>query len=147
MISYAERLRRDGQLALSEANKYFSGKDDVHATLTAILARLDQLNIPYALVGGLALFQHGYRRFTEDVDLLVKKDDLRKIHEALEGRGYLPKFKGSKNLKDTNSGVAIEFGIPLGLTLASLVLISRRSAIRTRSRSSTVSTRRLRTRS
>jgi hypothetical protein len=34
---------------------------------------------------------------------------LRKIHQTLEGRGYLPLFQGSKNLRDTESGVRIEF--------------------------------------
>jgi len=57
----------------------------------------------------MAVFQHGLRRFTEDVDLLVRKEDLPTIHERLEGRGYLPKFKGSKNLRDTQAGVAVEF--------------------------------------
>jgi hypothetical protein len=38
-------------------------------------------------------------------------EDLRPIHEALEGRGYLPKFSGSKNLRDTEGGVSIEFRI------------------------------------
>ena len=66
-----------------------------------ITQRLDELGIPYAMVGGLALFFHGYRRFTEDVDILVTKDDLKTIHERLEGRGYLPPFEKSKHLRDT----------------------------------------------
>jgi hypothetical protein len=42
---------------------------------------LKDLGIPYAVVGGKALFQHGLRRFTEDVDLLVTKNDLKIIHD------------------------------------------------------------------
>ena len=38
----------------------------------------------------MALFRHGLRRFTEDVDLLVTKKDLRLIHEKLEGLGISP---------------------------------------------------------
>ena len=57
----------------------------------------------------MALFQHGYRRFTEVVDILVSKDGLRLIHERLEGLGYLPLFQGSKNLRNAESGVRIEF--------------------------------------
>jgi hypothetical protein len=63
----------------------------------------------YAIAGGMAMFLHGYRRFTEDVDMIVANDDLLTIHEALEGRGYLPVFAGSKNLRDTEHGVRIEF--------------------------------------
>jgi hypothetical protein len=57
----------------------------------------------------MAMFLHGYRRFTEDVDILVTKEGLKLIHEKLEGSGYLPPFEGSKHLRDTNNGVKIEF--------------------------------------
>ncbi|OWK36053.1 hypothetical protein FRUB_08616 [Fimbriiglobus ruber] len=60
-------------------------------------------------MGGMALFRHGVRRFTEDVDLLVTKSDLKVIHEKLEGLGYVPPFTNSKHLRDTQFGVKIEF--------------------------------------
>ena len=56
----------------------------------------------------MALFYHGYRRFTEGVDVLVTKAGLATIHERLEGLGYTPPFTGSKNLRDTSNGVRIE---------------------------------------
>src|SRR5262249_46744339 len=46
---------------------------------------------------------------TEDVDILVTPEGLKLIHERLEGRGYLPPFTGSKHLRDTETGVRIEF--------------------------------------
>jgi hypothetical protein len=57
----------------------------------------------------MALFRHGFRRFTEDVDILVTKADLKKIHEELEGLGYLRAHQYSKNLRDAELGVRIEF--------------------------------------
>jgi len=57
----------------------------------------------------MALFFHGLRRFTEDVDILVRREDLKEIHQRLEGLGYVPLFSGSKNLRDAESGVRIEF--------------------------------------
>jgi hypothetical protein len=57
----------------------------------------------------MALFFHGVRRFTEDVDILVTKESLKVIHERLEGLGYLPKCAGSKHLRDTDTGVRVEF--------------------------------------
>jgi hypothetical protein len=57
----------------------------------------------------MALFQHGLRRFTDDVVILVSKDDLKKVHDRLEGLGYLPPHKHSKHLRDTELGVRIEF--------------------------------------
>lgn len=74
-----------------------------------IASRLNELGIPYAVVGGMALVQHGYQRTTVDVDILVSSEGLKKIHEELEGLGYVRAFAGSKNLRDTELGVRIEF--------------------------------------
>jgi hypothetical protein len=57
----------------------------------------------------MALFRHGFRRFTEDVDILVTRDGLKPIHDRLTGLGYRPPFEKSKNLRDTETGVRIEF--------------------------------------
>ncbi len=106
---YERQLNDDLEFAMSDASKYFDRGGKVQETLRSIVRRLDALEIDYAVVGGLALFGHGYRRFTEDVDLLVTPEDLRRIHEELSGLGYLPKFRGSKQLRDTTTGVAVEF--------------------------------------
>lgn len=107
--SYEKRLNEDSGWALSEGSRHFEEKSAVHDALRRIAQRLDALAIPYAIAGGMALFLHGYRRMTEDVDILVAKEDIKRIHEALEGRGYRPPFERSKNLRDTESKVRIEF--------------------------------------
>jgi hypothetical protein len=106
---YEELLNRDPRWALSEGSRHFEEDSAVFKALYSITHRLKSLGIPYAVVGGMALFRHGLRRFTEDVDILVTKDDLKKIHASLEGLGYLPPFPRSKNLRDTELGVRIEF--------------------------------------
>lgn len=108
-VTYEERLNRDRRWALREGSMHFEKESAVFKTMRGIAARLDQLGIPYAVVGGMALFQHGYRRFTEDVDILVTPDGLEQLHDRLEGLGYLPLFAGEKNLRDTDTGVKIEF--------------------------------------
>ena len=109
VVPYEQRLKSDFNWALREGSMHFEEESAVQKTLRRIVERLNGLGVPYAVVGGLALFFHGYRRFTEDVDILVTKDDLKLIHEKLEGRGYLPPFAGSKHLRDTDSGVKVEF--------------------------------------
>jgi hypothetical protein len=109
VMPYEVRLDRDRRWALVEGSRHFEKQSAVHDALLRICERLTGLGIPYAVCGGMALFQHGLRRFTEDVDLLVTKDDLLRIHQSLEGRGYLPAFAGSKHLRDTEKGVRIEF--------------------------------------
>ncbi len=46
---------------------------------------------------------------SSDVDLLVTREGLRTIHERLEGLGYVAPFEGSKQLRDTEYGVRVEF--------------------------------------
>jgi hypothetical protein len=108
-IPYEQQLSHDAGWAMSEASQYFEGGGAVQRTLQRITKRLDEIGVAYAIVGGMALFHHGVRRFTEDVDILVDAGGLALIHQRLEGLGYVTPFAGSKNLRDTDSGVKIEF--------------------------------------
>jgi hypothetical protein len=107
--NYEQALERDPRWALSEGSRHFEGQSAVFNALHKITKRLTEMNIPYAIVGGMALFHHGVRRFTEDVDILVTKPGLKRIHEELAGLGYLPPHRHSKHLRDTELGVRIEF--------------------------------------
>jgi hypothetical protein len=109
MQAYEQLLGQDWERALREASLHFEDKSAVHQTLRKITRRLDELGIPYAVADDMALFLHGFRRFTEDVDILVTAEGLREVHEKLEGLGYVPLFTGSKNLRDAETGVRVEF--------------------------------------
>ena len=109
MVTYEQLLDRDFDWALREGSMHFEGSSAVHKTLRNIVQRLDELNVDYAIAGGMALFFHGYRRFTEDVDILVTPEGLETIHANLEGRGYVKPFEKSKNLRDADTGVRIDF--------------------------------------
>ena len=88
---------------------FFDRRSAVHETLTRLTKVLGELDVDYAIAGAMAMFLHGFRRFTEDVDVLVTREGLQKIHDALDGRGYLRPFEKSKNLRDTKTGVKIDF--------------------------------------
>jgi len=109
MEPFEDRVRRGGNTALMELEKFFMGEGVVHTTLRRITAKLKELQIPYAVAGGMALNAHGYQRATTDVDILVNREGLQKIHAALEGLGYVAPFNGSKNLRETTSNTRIEF--------------------------------------
>ena len=109
MITYEQYLDADKERAFLEGSMHFEEESLVQKTLKQIAHRLDELEIPYAIAGAMALFYHGYRRFTEDVDILVSPSGLKKIHDELEGLGYKSLFTGSKNLRDTERGVKIDF--------------------------------------
>ena len=109
MLTYEEKLDRDLQWALLEGSMHFEERSAVHNTLRSLTQTLNDLGIDYAVAGSMAMFLHGYRRFTEDVHILVTREGLTKIHEVLEGRGYVKPFEASKNLRDTRTGVKIDF--------------------------------------
>jgi hypothetical protein len=109
MESFESTMRRGGAAAIREAGRFFMKTDPVFQTLKAISQRLTALGIPHCVVGGMALVAHGYDRTTVDVDILVTEQGLREAHEHLDGRGYVPPFAGSRNLRDTATNVRIEF--------------------------------------
>jgi hypothetical protein len=109
VIEFETRMQRGGEAAIREAGRFFMQDDPVHRTLREIARNLTSLGIPYAVVGGMALVAHGYARTTVDVDILVTPQGRDALHQALHGRGYLPPFEGSRNLRDTRTGVRIEF--------------------------------------
>lgn len=108
-VDYELRLAADLRWALEDAGEFLRGQGTVHQALRRVTERLDRLGIEYAVAGGLALFRHGYRRFTEVVGLLVTEEGLRALHDQLRGRGYRPAFEGSRHLRDTATRLAIEF--------------------------------------
>jgi hypothetical protein len=108
-VPYEQRLRLDRDWSMDEGDRHFQRDNLVFKTLRKIADRLDTLGVAYAVAGGMSLDAHGFRRLTVDVDILVTRDGLKTIHEGLEGLGYVPPFIGSKNLRDPEHGVRIEF--------------------------------------
>jgi hypothetical protein len=84
------------------------GTSSVHQALRALTRRLEEAHIPYALVGALALGEHGYRRATVDIDILLTREGLARFREAWLGRGYVERFAGSRGLRDSEHGVPID---------------------------------------
>jgi hypothetical protein len=109
MIAFEERMRAGGSAAIKYIGEFFMGTDPVHATLLNITKKLEELGLDYAVSGALALGAHGYVRATVDVDLLVTREGHRILRERLDGSGYVPPFAGSRNLRDAQTGVRIEF--------------------------------------
>jgi hypothetical protein len=109
MTPFELRMSRGGGAAIEEASRFFMKQGPVYESLRRIAAKLEELKIPYAVAGGMALVAHGYERTTVDVDVLVSAEGLQAAHRALEGLGYVPPFAGSKQLRDVQTSVRIEF--------------------------------------
>ena len=62
---------------------------DIHAELRRIIDTLGREGIDYALCGGLAVAFHGYVRFTQDIDLLVRRDDVDRVTQVVATCGFV----------------------------------------------------------
>lgn len=109
MTAYEQLLKMDHWWGFREGSMHFEKESAVHKSLRKIVRRIEELGLPYAVAGAMAMFFHGYERFTTDVDILVTREALKQIHDRLEGLGYVPPFAGSKQLRDTETGVKIDF--------------------------------------
>ena len=110
------RQRADFQQILSsptetyeEGLRFFMGKSLLNNALRRIALDLDSHGIDYTAIGAIALNQHGYRRFTEDIDLLLTKEGLEKFRQELMGLSYRPAFEGStRRFRTAAENVPIE---------------------------------------
>lgn len=82
---------------------------DFRRVLKLLIDRLDEGHIPYALIGGVALGLLGYPRGTQDIDLLVRKDDMPEISAIMKALGY-ETFHSSENVTQFAHPLAI-FGV------------------------------------
>jgi len=94
---------------LEEADAYLAGRSRIQAAARALARIFDEASIPYAIAGAIALGAHGRVRLTEDVDVLVRREDLARFKRAWLGRGYVEPTPGLKSVRDTVRGVRIDF--------------------------------------
>lgn len=109
IVDYEVRLRQSLDSTLREASEFFMGGGDVRRTMRRLAERLAAESIPYAVLGAMALGEHGYVRMTEDVDIVLTSQGLERFVSACVGRGYAPAFVGAtRAFRDTETGVRVE---------------------------------------
>ena len=110
MLTYEEQLNRDSSVGTRwRASMYF--EDEVRSTKRCanLTQALDELDVDYAIAGAMAMFLHGFRRFTEDVDVLVTREGLAKIHEALRRSRLREAICSEQESSRHAHGVKIDF--------------------------------------
>ena len=108
-LDYTQRMNADINWALREGGLFFQNECEVQHSLRRLALRLNALGTNYAVVGGMALFLHGFRRYTENINILVTREGLPEVHHALLGNGYRLSRVNSSNLHDMENGVYIKF--------------------------------------
>jgi len=73
-----------------------------------LVEKLNELDIRFAVAGAMAANAHGHRRTTADVDLLMRREDLKKFKDRWLGLGWVEVFEGSKSFRDTRNKVKVD---------------------------------------
>ncbi len=107
-LDFQEILSRPTS-AYEEGLRFFRGEGLMNDTLRQLARDLDTRNIAYSVIGAVALNQHGYQRFTQDIDVLMTREGLNRFTEQLIGREYRPAFEGAtRKFRATAENVSIK---------------------------------------
>lgn len=87
---------------------FFQGRDPVHKTMRRLVKRLEKAGIPYAVVGGMAVYAHRYRRTTDDVDVLLTPEGLAEFRRLFVPNDYDAWPKRNRRFTDRTSKVRVD---------------------------------------
>src|SRR3989304_7992230 len=94
---------------VQERRRHYAHSRDIAPVLESLRRRFAEADIPFAVVGAIALQHYGYLRHTEDIDIATTPEGLNKIQETQIGRGIVPRGPGlRKRLRETEHVVNID---------------------------------------
>lgn len=83
-----------------------SGSSDIEKTLLKALRVLKLFQIPHYVCGGFAVQEHGYPRFTVDIDIIVP--DVAFAREKLSLNGFRPNPGSQMTITDRETHVEVD---------------------------------------
>lgn len=98
----------------AEAGRYFMGQGFLNYALQQLVADLRRHDIDYVVIGAVALFAHGYRRFTNSIDIVLTAEGLGRFITPISGRApqtlgnYDPDITSNKRVRSVPHGITIE---------------------------------------
>jgi hypothetical protein len=99
-VSFTQRLKEIGM--------FFEGKDEVHKSLRRLVRRLERAKIPYAVVGGMAVNAHGYRRTTGDIKILLAAQGLAAFQQRFVPKNYQAIPDRSRRFVDRTNDIGVD---------------------------------------
>lgn len=97
------------QKRLKEIDMFFQGRDPVHQTMRRIVKQLVKAQIPYAIMGGMAVNAHGHQRTTDDVDVLLTAEGLAEFRKRFVPKHYDTHPQLRRRFTDRKNEVTIDF--------------------------------------
>ncbi|CAF0929409.1 unnamed protein product [Rotaria sordida] len=106
----AQNLKSDNPFR--ELSMFFNKDGPIWLTIRSLVKSLEDQKVNYAVIGGLAVYAHGYERTTHDCDILLSRADYEKFMAKLVNFGLKPKFEGrKKKFVFTSTGVSVDVAI------------------------------------
>jgi len=87
---------------------FFEKRDKVHQTMHRLVKRLEKAKIPYALMGGMAVNAHHYKRTTGDVDVLLNPKGFANFCQLFVPKHYLMVPGRSRRFVDRMNNVGLD---------------------------------------
>ena len=94
---------------LKEIDLFFEGRGREHQTLRRLVQRLEKGDIPYAVMGAMAVNAHGADRTTKDVDVLVTQEGLDRFRQRYVGKSYDPVPGRPRRFVEKRSQISVDF--------------------------------------
>ncbi len=94
---------------LKEIDLFFEGRGREHQTLRRLVQRLEKGDIPYAVMGAMAVNAHGADRTTKDVDVLVTQEGLDRFRQRYVGKSYDPVAGRPRRFVEKRSQISVDF--------------------------------------
>jgi hypothetical protein len=94
---------------IKDVDRFFQKRDAVHKTMRRTIRNLEQANIPYALIGGMAVNLHGYRRTTNDVDFLVVLEGVDEFKKRFVPKHYEATPCRPRRFTDRKNEMIVDF--------------------------------------
>jgi hypothetical protein len=93
---------------VKEISRFFGGTDEIHNSLRRLVGRLRRAEIPYAIVGGMAVVAHHYRRTTDDLDVLLTPAGFAEFRRKFVPKHYLPVPRRPCRVVDRQNQVTLD---------------------------------------
>ena len=93
---------------VKEISLFFDGKDEVHKSMRRLVRRLDRASIPYAIMGGIAVYAHRYRRTTDDLDVLLRPEGLVEFRRLFVPKHYATTPNRSRRFVDKQNQITLD---------------------------------------
>lgn len=96
---------------LKEVSRFFAGRGEVHQTMRRLARLLEKADIPYAVIGGMAVNAHRFHQTTNDVNVLLNAAGFSDFRSRFVPDRFTPTLKRFQRFTDRKNGIEVSFHV------------------------------------